>query len=87
MDLFEEMEFKFYRIKKHIGESEIKIFLNTPFDDLEQYDTIYSKWIEKELLRSGDNVVSMLRRLGLRKKKYMAQFFLRCFYCEEQKRR
>ena len=83
MEINEEIEFSFYRIRKYMGEENLCAFLNTPFRDLGYYDRIYSNWVIKELLKRGNKLPLFFKRSGLRDKKLMASLFLRMFYFTE----
>lgn len=87
MEIFEEIEFKFYKTKQHMGDKNMEAFVKTPFKELGRYDRIYRKWIIDELLKKGDKLPLFFRRSGLRDKRMMAQLFLRMFYFHELQQR
>lgn len=53
MEICEEIEFKFYKTKQHMGDKNMEAFVKTPFKELGRYDRIYRKWIIDELLKKG----------------------------------
>lgn len=53
MEICEEIEFKFYKTKQHMGDKNMEAFVKTPFKELGRYDRIYRKWLLMSYSKKG----------------------------------
>ena len=89
MEIMEELEFNFYRLRKHMGKKMYKEIMSVSFDELEKYEPVLCGWIATEIIEKVKQINEFFENIRLYDTDLKAKMFLRLYYaseCEKMKR-